>query len=100
MRWHTGGNGSALCARCARAAAIVPCVVVAPGGSVRAVEQGANFGRDTDTIATMAGAICGALAGATAIPSSWVGTIGLHNDDAVGAMAGSLVRIAREKARA
>jgi ADP-ribosylglycohydrolase len=74
--------------------------LLANGDPVQAVEQGANFGRDTDTIATMAGAICGAFAGATAIPSGWVGTLGLHNDDAVGAMAGSLVRIAREKARA
>ena len=74
--------------------------LLADGDPVRAVEQGANFGRDTDTIATMTGAICGALAGHRDLPSSWVGAIGLHTDDEVGAMAGSLVNVAREKARA
>jgi ADP-ribosylglycohydrolase len=73
--------------------------LLANGDPVQAVEQGANFGRDSDTIATMAGAICGALAGADAIPSSWVSTIGIHNDDAQSAMAATLVRVARQKAR-
>ena len=41
----------------------------------------------------MAGAICGAFAGDRAIPSSWVGTVGIHTDDSVGAMAGSLVAV-------
>jgi ADP-ribosylglycohydrolase len=74
--------------------------LLANGDPVQAVEQGANFGRDSDTIATMAGAICGAFAGDRAIPSSWVGTVGIHTDDSVGAMASSLVNVARAKARA
>jgi ADP-ribosylglycohydrolase len=74
--------------------------LLASGDPVQAVEQGANFGRDSDTIATMAGAICGALGGAGAIPSAWVETIGSHADDAQAAMAARLVGIAREKARA
>jgi ADP-ribosylglycohydrolase len=73
--------------------------LLANGDPVQAVEQGANFGRDSDTIATMAGAICGALAGADAIPSSWVTTVGIRNDNAQEAMAANLVKIAREKAR-
>ena len=74
--------------------------LLANGDPVQAVEQGANFGRDSDTIATMAGAICGALAGADAIPSSWVATVGIHHDDAQSAMAAALVKVARAKARA
>jgi ADP-ribosylglycohydrolase len=73
--------------------------LLANGDPVQAVEQGANFGRDTDTIATMAGAICGALAGHRNLPSSWVAAIGIHTDDSVGAMASSLVNVARAKAR-
>lgn len=42
------------------------------GGDVRAsVTYSANFGRDADTIASMAGALSGALAGASGIPSGW-----------------------------
>jgi ADP-ribosylglycohydrolase len=74
--------------------------LLANGDPVQAVEQGANFGRDSDTIATMAGAICGALSGADAIPSAWVATVGIHEDDAQSATAASLVNIARGKARA
>lgn len=70
------------------------------GDPVQAVEQGANFGRDSDTIATMAGAICGALGGEKAIPSAWVQSIGHHHDDAQAAMARALVDVARRKARA
>ncbi|MBE3144479.1 MAG: ADP-ribosylglycohydrolase family protein, partial [Planctomycetes bacterium] len=33
---------------------------------------GANFGRDADTIASMAGALSGALHGASALPGEWV----------------------------
>lgn len=74
--------------------------LLANGDPAQAVEQGANFGRDTDTIATMAGAICGALAGDRNLPSSWVAAIGIHTDDSVSAMASSLVAVARAKARA
>lgn len=74
--------------------------LLAGGDPVQAVEMGANFGRDSDTIATMAGAICGALAGDRSLPSSWVSTIGSHTDGSVGAMAGTLVSVARQKARA
>jgi ADP-ribosylglycohydrolase len=40
------------------------------------VELAANFGRDTDTIATMTGAICGAIGGPDAIPPTWTTTLG------------------------
>jgi ADP-ribosylglycohydrolase len=80
--------------------ATIALCLLADGDPVKAVEMGANFGRDTDTIATMAGAICGAFGGAHSIPGAWVGTLGLHNDDAQGATAAALVRVARAKARA
>ncbi|HZO31520.1 MAG TPA: ADP-ribosylglycohydrolase family protein, partial [Chloroflexota bacterium] len=74
--------------------------LLAGGDPVQAVEMSANFGRDSDTIATMAGAICGALHGDRNLPSSWVVTIGIHTDDSVGAMAGALIDVARRKAHA
>jgi ADP-ribosylglycohydrolase len=40
-----------------------------------AVEYCANFGRDTDTLATMAGSIAGALEGADVIPQEWIALI-------------------------
>ena len=38
----------------------------------RTILYGANFGRDADTIASMAGALAGALHGASALPVEWV----------------------------
>jgi ADP-ribosylglycohydrolase len=46
------------------------------GGDPRtAVEYGANFGRDTDTIATMAGAMCGAVSRGP-LPDAWLRQLG------------------------
>lgn len=43
------------------------------GGDYREAVLGAvNYGRDSDSIATMAGAICGALGGSAAVPPEWV----------------------------
>jgi ADP-ribosylglycohydrolase len=47
--------------------------VVAHDGDARAaVLDAVNYGRDSDSIATMAGAICGGLGGIDAIPAEWV----------------------------
>ena len=35
-----------------------------------------NYGRDADSIASMAGALAGALAGTSAVPADWVDDIG------------------------
>lgn len=51
-------------------AALALCYL-AQGNVQQAVTYGANFGRDTDTIATMAGAICGTLMGASGFPAAW-----------------------------
>jgi ADP-ribosylglycohydrolase len=43
------------------------------GGDLREAVLGAvNYGRDSDSIATMAGALCGALGGSAAVPAEWV----------------------------
>ncbi|WP_169582072.1 MULTISPECIES: ADP-ribosylglycohydrolase family protein [Microbacterium] len=58
-------------------------------GDVRtAVEYGANFGRDTDTIAAMAGAICGALA--AALPQDWLDQLGAPARHSAERLAGRL----------
>lgn len=49
---------------------------LADGDLRRGVELAVNFGRDTDTIATMTGALCGAIAGPDAIPGSWLTSLG------------------------
>jgi ADP-ribosylglycohydrolase len=46
--------------------------VLADGDVEKCVTYGANFGRDADTIASMAGAIAGALNGVGGIKSEWV----------------------------
>lgn len=47
--------------------------VLARDGDLRAaVLDAVNYGRDSDSIATMAGAICGGLHGLDAVPTEWV----------------------------
>jgi len=47
-------------------------MLVVAGGELRAAVLGSvNYGRDADSIATMAGAIAGALGGASAVPPQW-----------------------------
>ena len=50
-------------------------VRLAGGDPRRTVCYAANFGRDTDTIACMAGSIAGALAGASAFPKDWLAKV-------------------------
>lgn len=56
--------------------AVFALVQLADGDLRRGVELAANFGRDTDTIATMTGAICGAISGPDAIPELWIESLG------------------------
>ena len=57
----------------------VPCVlalfILAEGDPVKAIEYGANFGRDADTIATMVGAIAGAFKGVDGLKPAWVAKV-------------------------
>lgn len=54
----------------------VPCVfgilATADGDVMQAVKMGVNIGNDTDTVATMAGAITGAFCGADLIPEEYL----------------------------
>jgi ADP-ribosylglycohydrolase len=62
------------------------------------VEFAANFGRDTDTIATMTGALCGAIGGADAIPEAWLTALGPRAVHEAEVLAGRLAGLARAKA--
>ena len=56
--------------------AVFGLLAVAEGDPQRSVEYAANFGRDTDTIGAMIGAISGALAGGRALTDTWGTSIG------------------------
>jgi ADP-ribosylglycohydrolase len=71
--------------------------VFADGDVRRGVELAANLGRDTDTIATMTGAICGAVAAPDAIPPAWQASLGPEALRDAEDLAGRLAALAREK---
>ncbi len=73
---------------------------LAKGNPRDAIIYGANFGRDTDTIATMAGAICGALTGVAGLPAGWVAKIAQNSFGDQQHLAGRLVDVAMRKAKA
>ncbi|MDX6241893.1 MAG: hypothetical protein QOG10_6717 [Kribbellaceae bacterium] len=50
-------------------------VLVSGGDVARAVLGGTNYGRDADSIASMAGAVTGALGGQAGVPGEWVAAI-------------------------
>jgi len=73
---------------------------LAAGRPAEAIIYGANFGRDTDTIATMAGAICGALTGAASgLPKNWIGRAESYSARKQEELAAALVNVAQRKAQ-
>jgi ADP-ribosylglycohydrolase len=74
-------------------------VRLAEGDPCRATALGANFGRDCDTIACMAGGICGALHGLTAAGMATIGRLSPAVRDAQLEMATALTVLAEAKAR-
>jgi len=68
--------------------------VAAKGDPYQAMVAGANVGGDTDTIASMAGALCGALRGIDAIPADWYRTVEEVNHLQLKAVAEQLAAIA------
>ena len=62
----------------------VPCVfgiLVATGGkALESIRMGANIGNDTDTVATMTGAIAGAMCGYKVFPDDWIRQIDKVNN--------------------
>ncbi len=70
---------------------------VVSGGDYRdAVLGGVNYGRDADSIATMAGAITGALGGAAVVPSDWLDDVTAASRIDLAAPAATMVAVARE----
>lgn len=55
-----------------------------------------NYGRDCDSIATMSGALAGALHGEPAIPDAWVKTVAEASRLDLHAPARALTEVARE----
>jgi ADP-ribosylglycohydrolase len=78
----------------------VPCVLalfwLADGNPEKAIIYGANFGRDSDTIATMVGAISGAFMGVDALRKSWVEKI-KKNNPAQEDLANSFINIIKKR---
>lgn len=65
MEWRVGN--SVLAAESVPAA--IGLLAYAQGDPLRTISIGASMGNDTDTMAAMAGALCGALVGAKALPA-------------------------------
>jgi ADP-ribosylglycohydrolase len=66
---------------------------LANGNPRQTILYGANFGRDADTIASMAGSLAGALHGASALPAEWVARMLSEGRRDQNALAGMLVKV-------
>ena len=71
-------------------------LVLADGDFRRAVLGGVNYGRDSDSIATMAGAIAGALHGVDAVPAEWREAVGTASRLDLAATGLTMAAVARE----
>ncbi|MET9886954.1 ADP-ribosylglycohydrolase family protein [Streptomyces sp. NPDC006430] len=71
-------------------------LIVADGAYEGSVLGAVNYGRDCDSIATMAGAIAGALAGVSAVPSAWAKQVAEASRLDLHAPAAALAAVARE----
>ncbi|MEU8527288.1 ADP-ribosylglycohydrolase family protein [Streptomyces sp. NPDC048629] len=71
-------------------------LLVGAGDYRRTVLGAVNYGRDCDSIATMAGAIVGALRGEAAVPADWAKQVAEASRLDLHAPAGVLAEVARE----
>ena len=72
-------------------------LLVVAGGDYREAVLGAvNYGRDSDSIATMAGAITGALGGAEVVPQDWLEQVSTASRVDLVAPATTLADVARD----
>lgn len=71
-------------------------LLVADGAYEPSVLGAVNYGRDCDSIATMAGAIAGALAGASAVPEAWAKQVAEASRLDLHAPAAALAAVTRE----
>jgi ADP-ribosylglycohydrolase len=74
-RYHAMARQSVACDSRETVPAAAGLACLAQGDLRTAVEYGANFGRDTDTIATMTGAMCGAVSRGP-LPDAWLRQFG------------------------
>jgi ADP-ribosylglycohydrolase len=81
---------------------LVPCaaglLLLADGEPMPAMRLAANLGGDTDTLASMAGALCGGLKGLGAFDSDWLSLVEQVNDLDVRALARELLACRRAAA--
>jgi ADP-ribosylglycohydrolase len=68
--------------------AVLALFYLAGGDAETAITYAANFGRDSDTIGTMIGSLCGAFKGIDGIPQKWI--------DEVEASYGSQIKISKD----
>ena len=71
-------------------------LMVAGGAYAPAVLGSVNYGRDCDSIATMSGAIAGALGGAAAVPAEWSAQVDRASRLDLHGPAGELAAVTRE----
>ena len=98
-RYHAQFRRAIACDSRETVPATLALVRLARGEPALTLCYAANFGRDTDTIACMAGSIAGALAGATALPPVWLAKITRNAGRDQRELAQTLVEIGRRKAR-
>lgn len=72
---------------------------LAGGDPRQTIRFGANFGRDADTIASMAGAMAGAFRGATAFPRAWVAKLTAESPRAHEEVARQLIDVIVKRSR-
>lgn len=71
---------------------------LAQGDPVQTILYAVNFGRDTDTIGTMAGALAGAFGGVGGIKAEWFDKLQKHHDQTV--LAGQLYDVVLSRLKA
>ncbi|MFD2350920.1 ADP-ribosylglycohydrolase family protein [Nonomuraea ferruginea] len=70
-------------------------LVIAKGDYRETVLGGVNYGRDADSIASMGGAIAGALGGLGAVPQEWIERVGIASRTDLVAPGRALAAVAR-----
>jgi ADP-ribosylglycohydrolase len=98
MRYHAQFRRAIACDSRETIPATLALVQLAAGNLPQTLCYAANFGRDTDTIACMAGSIAGALAGTSGVPEDWQAKIARNASRDQQKLAHALVEVGRRKA--
>jgi len=75
-------------------------LLITEGDTRKTILGGTNYGRDADSIASMGGAIAGALGGSESIPTDWSDAVVAASETDIFAPAHLLAQVASEIARA